>query len=468
MINSKLFKSILHIILCIIPVTYIVLSLGETFLDDAYITLTYSKHFFEHGKPWYNLVDTFQGNGQTSILWMIIQSVFFVFKDADHVIINKILGMTLSIIFIYELKQLINKTNFNKFSLIFISLFTFFFSFWLALNISHGLETVLYAVCIFLFLKYRDTNIARFIVLILPFIRPEAIILSIFYIIDSKFFSKEFLKRIIIVSVSSVIYLSYTNYFYSIITPLPFLLKNTRNFNPIKIRNFIAIVIIFLPIISYTFKNYSKKSIIYFPLFFFIIYYSFFIDEVMNIFDRYRFPLIAYYLYFLLYEDHTVFKNNYLVVTFSAFAMLFYFNTLIHQKDYYKYSYSPGMINGPVFLGKYLKKESSIANNKKFNIINCDAGAIAYFSECNLYDDFGLNNANLLLAKKENNWKKYLEYLEKADPDYIILISLYQDKYEAYLDFEERIYDYFFLKNKKPVVIRKFDDEYYYFLYKIK
>ena len=153
MIKLKLFKSIIHILLCLIPTSYVVLSLGETFLDDAYITLTYSKHFFEHGKPWYNLVDTLQGNGQTSILWMLIQSVFFVFKDSDHVILNKIIGIILSLIFIYELKLLIDKNICNKFSLIFISLFTFFFSFWLALNISHGLETVLYAVCIFLFLK---------------------------------------------------------------------------------------------------------------------------------------------------------------------------------------------------------------------------------------------------------------------------------------------------------------------------
>lgn len=468
MIKLKLFKSIIHILLCLGPTSYIVLSLGETFLDDAYITLTYSKHFFEHGKPWYNLVDTVQGNGQTSILWMLIQSVFFVFKDSDHVILNKIIGIILSLIFIYELKLLIDKKICNKFSLIFISLFTFFFSFWLALNISHGLETVLYAVCIFLFLKYKNTNVGSFIILILPFIRPEAIILSIFYIIDSKFFSKEFFKRILIVTISSVIYLTYVNYFYSIMTPLPFLLKNTANFNLTKVRNFITIVIIFLPIISYTFKNFSKKSIIYFPLFFFIVYYSFFIDEVMNMFDRYRFPLIGYYLYFLLYEDAKVFKNNYLVITFSAFAILFYCNSLINQKNYYKYSYSPGMINGPIFLGKYFKKESSIANNKKFNIINCDAGAIAYFSECNLYDDFGLNNATLLLAKKQNNWSIYLEYLKKTDPDYIILISLYEDKYEEYLDFEKRIYDFFLLKNKKPVVIRKFEDNYYYFVYKIK
>lgn len=454
--------------MCLIPVSYIVLTLGKTFLDDAYITLTYSKHFFEHGKPWYNLVDTVQGNGQTSILWMLIQSVFFVFKDADHVIINKILGIILSFVFIYELKLLIDKKKYNNLSLIFISLFTFFFSFWLALNISHGLETVLYAVSIFLFLKYRNTNIGRFIIFILPFIRPEAIILSIFYIIDSKIFSKEFLKRILIVTVSSLIYLSYINYFYSIMTPLPFLLKNTRHLNPIKIRNFVIIVVIFLPIISFTFKNFTKKSIIYFPLLFFIVYYSFFIDEVMNMFDRYRFPLIAYYLYFLLYEDTKFFKNNYLTVFFSALAMLFYCSILIYQKDYYKHSYSPGMVNGPIFLGKYLKKESSIANNKKFNIINCDAGAIAYFSECNLYDDFGLNNANLLLAKKQNNWKKYLEHLKKADPDYIILISLYENRYEPYLDFEERIYDFFFLKNKKPVVIRKFEENYYYFVYKIK
>src|SRR5690606_24986323 len=139
--------------------------------------------------------------GQTSILWMLIQSVFFVFKDSDHVILNKIIGIILSLIFIYELKLLIDKKICNKFSLIFISLFTFFFSFWLALNISHGLETVLYAVCIFLFLKYKNTNVGSYIILILPFIRPEAIILSIFYIIDSKFFSKEFFKRILIVTI---------------------------------------------------------------------------------------------------------------------------------------------------------------------------------------------------------------------------------------------------------------------------
>ncbi|KPE49511.1 hypothetical protein AOB46_19375 [Chryseobacterium indologenes] len=462
--------SLVFLVLALFPLLYVSYILKNTFLDDSYITLTYSKHFFQEGKPWYNLIDTVQGNGQTSVLWMLIQSQSFNFEHIiNPIYINKSISFVLiTTVLLFLFQSFRTHTSITRKGLILI--FSVFFSIWSAFNISHGLETVFFATVLFFFLKYRNQNIAYLLAFLLPFIRPEAIIFTLFFVIDTKLFSKIFFKRALCVFASILLYFIYTTYYYDVLSPLPFLLKNTQEFSSKKIINFIAITLIFSPIIVFAIKNYKTKLIFYSPLFFFIIYYSFFIDEVMNFFDRYRYPLFVYYIYFLSYENINTLKNkriNILLLILSISGFFTYANYLNSHRTFYMGSYTEAMEHGPLYIGEYLKKKS-LEENIKFRILNSDAGAIAYFSDCYLYDTWGLNNATLLLTKKNKDWDAYLSYLKQTDPDYIILISKDYHKFIPRLDFEEKIYKYFSLQAKQPALVRKSMDEYYYFIYRIR
>lgn len=467
-IKDNPFFTSIFLVLISLPLVYLTYTLRNTFLDDSYITFTYSKHFFQEGKPWYNITDEFQGNGQTSILWMLIQSLFFYFEQIiNPVYLNKSISLLLIAIVLPSLFQSF-KMQESFLIKVFILLFSVFFSVWSAFNISHGLETIFFATVLFLFLKYRNHNIAYLLAFLLPFIRPESIVFTLFFVIDTRIFSRTFFKRALCTLASLALYFVYTVHFYDELIPLPFLLKNIREFSSEKILNFITITIIFSPIIIFAFRNYKTRFLFYAPLFFFITYYSFFIDEVMNFFDRYRFPLFVYYIYFLRYEKTDIFKSknlNTFLFVLSTAGIFSYCRHLNSHRSFYVDTYTKAMENGPIYIGKYLKQKS-YEENEKFKIINSDAGAIAYFSDCYLYDTWGLNNATLLLTKKKKDWNAYLSYLKKEDPDYIILISKDYHTFIPRLDFEEKIYTYFHLQKRQPVLVRKSADEYYYFIYR--
>ncbi len=462
------YKVLIFIFLSLVPFLYIIMSLKNTFLDDAYITLTYSKHFFEYGKPYYNISDTVQGNGQTSVFWMLLQSFFFNFKSINPVLVNKIISSICALIILFYSYKAFLKAK-NLFSTALNVLFLLFLSIWSALNVSHGLETIIYSLALFLFLKLRNTKFIYLIVFLLPFIRPEALVFVIVFIFDTNFFTKEFFKRVIWSCLCIICYISYFAIYYDVLIPLPFILKNSRNFSFIKIENFFIVSLIFTPL-WYFLLNNKRRLKLYLPLIFFLIYYSFFIDEVMNTFDRYRFPLMMYFLFFLLNEKYEIDCENKFMKFCMIISMFFIGKSLIilnNKKNIYKYIYSVGMENGPKYIGKFLH-EKSLEEKRKLNIINSDAGAIAFFSDCNLYDTWGLNNANLLLYKKNNDWISYLKYLKTSNPDYIILISKSDKEYIPNLKFEEKIYSYFNLSSKIPISKRKFENQYYYFIYKIK
>ncbi|SHG31723.1 hypothetical protein SAMN05443633_11367 [Chryseobacterium arachidis] len=458
----------LYIVLTLFPLLCIIYHLKDTFLDDSYITLTYSKHLFYEGQPLYNTADTIHGNGQTSVLWMLIESLFFYLKSVNPIYLNKLLSLLFSLIIFTSLFVSFKKQKFlpTKF---FILLFSVFYSYWSALNVSHGLETLLFAATLLLFLQHRSKSITYLLAFLLPFIRPEAIVITFFYIFDTKLFSKYFFWRLLIVLSSIFTYILYLWFFYDFLIPLPLLLKNTQEFSAVRIRNFIIMIAIFSPIFFYCLKNYKTKFFFYLPLFFFIVYYSFFIDEVMNFFGRYQYPLFIYFVYFLQDEKvkitaHKITDSTLYIL--SSIGIYQYYNFINNHKNFYENTYSAGLKNGPVYLGTYLKQRS-IQENQKLKIINSDAGAIAYFSECYLYDTWGLNNATLLQTKKNRNWTAYIAYLKNISPHYIILISKESHTFVPKLDFEDKIYKHFKLKDKSPELIRKFDNNYYYFLYKV-
>ena len=464
-IKINYYKVIVFIILT--PLFFLVtFKLRNLFLDDAYITLTYSKNLFFFNKPYYNVNDKYQGNGQTSIIWMLIQTSFFYFKSISPIILNKAIGVFLYLIII--IKALIHLKTKN----IQLNFYTFFlfilYTYWASLNISHGLETFFYSFILLFFLIYSKSSKSLIFIFILPFIKPDAIIISFFNIAQIRKFDKLSIKKIVAFSLSIIGYLLYQNYYYDVIIPLPFILKTVYEFSQAKILNFFFYVGLFLPVLIYSLINFKTKLFFYLPLFFYLFYYSFFVDEVMNIFDRYTFPLLAYLIYFLLYEDISSYFKKFKILFIISLISIFYFiKNFNKEQDYIENNYYSLMVNGPIKIGKLLNK-LKFEDNKPLNIATSDAGAIAYFSNSNCYDTWGLNNATLLLTKKDMDWGNYLNYLKKSELDYIILISTDYDKYKPKLDFENKIYKYYKLDNKKLIYKSNTTKNYVYFIYKIK
>lgn len=188
----------------------------------------------------------------------------------------------------------------------------------------------------------------------------------------------------------------------------------------------------------------------------------------MNIFDRYTFPLLAYLIYFLLYEDISSYFKKFKILFIISLISIFYFmKNFNKEQDYIENNYYSLMVNGPIKIGKLLN-QLKFEDNKSLNIATSDAGAIAYFSNSNCYDTWGLNNATLLLTKKETNWWNYLNYLKKSELDYIILISTDYNKYVPKLDFENKIYKFYKLDDKKLIYKSNTTKNYVYFIYKVK
>lgn len=447
---------------------YIIYYLRDWFIDDSYITLTYSRNLALHGKPWYNLDDYYQGNGQTSILWMLIQSIFFLFKiPIGHEKLNLLINFALGIFLLIKFSQLINISKLISLYNVAVLSMGILFSYWLGFNSHHGLETVFFTFFLFLFLANWNNKKSLLWSFFLCLIRPEAVIFNIFYILDSKIFSKNFFLKLTVTFFSLVTFLLYTYFFYDYLIPLPFVLKSIKVFNFIKVSKFLTFLFIFSPILFYLFYN-KKKFLFYAPLFILLVYYSFFIDEVMNVVDRYEFPLSIYLYFFLKDIKGFQFKYNeklrvvYKIALFLSIIFCIKYLFKLDSEKYFCKTYARGMETGAIYVGKYFHKIKNI------KIATSDAGAIAFFSNATCYDLWGLNDATLLLTKKKKNYSQYMEYLKSKNLDYIVLISTDKEKYTSLLDFENKIYDYFGLENSPIILKAKFGENYYYFCYKIK
>ncbi|WP_185269279.1 hypothetical protein [Chryseobacterium indologenes] len=436
---------------------YTVFIFRNDIIDDAYITLTYARNLFEYGKPHYLVVDDYQGNGQTSILWMLINTPLFAFKEIDHVLYIKFVNLILSIIVVFDFFKSLRKINVKDY-LVYVPVLAVFF-FWLSLNISHGLETILFFFVLYFYLKEQRKGNGKWISLLLPLIRPEGLVFVGLQVFNYNSL-KDFLTRTCVFISSILIFLSYQYLFFDQLIPLPFLLKSQLIISDFKVSKFLQLFCFFTPVILFYFSN--RRNIIYVaPLVFFIIYYSFCVDEVMNIFQRYSFPLFAFYLVYLKndYDD----KSNNLIL-WMYIPLVFYLKNLNNDRINYKYSYNKGMQSGAIPLGKYLYNDSSNTNDV---VVTSDAGAIAFFSKKQCIDTWGLNNAQLLKYSKNNEWNKYLQYIDLKSPKYIILISNEKNVFKSNLDFEKRIYTHYKLDKIKINSVWMSNDNYYYFLYKL-
>ncbi|KMQ69314.1 hypothetical protein ACM39_04300 [Chryseobacterium sp. FH2] len=425
-------------------------------IDDSFITFQYSKNFAEHFKPWYNLDPEYQGNGQTSLLWMWILA-FFAFihikPEDSFIIINSLLGLFL----IYKLVSNFDFKG-NIFSKIFNISFGIFFTFWLYLNSTHGLESVLALVILYQFLTNFDSD-KNYYSMLLPLVRPEFALFQVFYILNSKLFSRDFFKKLAISSLGIIVFAGFYLAFFDFYIPLPFLLKSRlSNYSFAVTKVFIGYLVLFSPVLIQFFEE--KKYLKLLPLIILLYYYTFHVNSYSSgIYIRYLFPLIVYFLFFnsiTFQKRWTVIKKILLIA--SALRMFdlstnFYQNMKLDVrmiKDGFDTSYKEWM--------KHLTKSDKVSI--------MDAGYIAYYSPSMTYDGYGLNDAKFLLAVKNRDRISYKSYFDKKNINQIALASTSPKKFVARSSAEEFIYKTLTLEKREILYIYPMDPGYYLFVYK--
>ncbi len=451
-LSLQLFFVFAYIILCITASTMVI--------DDAFITFQYSKNFGEFGKPWYNLDPTYQGNGQTSILWMFVLSIF------------PILGLKIELFFLWVniglgsflILKLIEFLNFSTKKII-PFLFNFsvsaFFTYWLFLNSIHGLETVFVTFILYLFLKNWDKNVNYF-VLLLPLSRPEFSLFVIFWLFNSKLFSPEFFKRLLISFGAFALYGLYYLVFFDYLILLPFLYKSKFNgFSFALSMVYLGFILIFLPAFFWLLKQ--KKYLIFIPLNILIFYYIFYVNSYSSgIFQRYYFPLMSIYLVYKN-SDEKYFRFDKTISVLTSFILIF---SALRMADLSKnfWNQQKQILKDNVgFYNSYQKLIDITDENDKISVI--DAGYTAYFSKAMVYDGAGLNDATAMLSRKNNDSLAYRNYFKDRKINFITLGSTTANYYKSRADHEEFAFKSLKLQSKKPYKIFAMDEGFYLFVY---
>lgn len=455
-------KNTQYILQLTLVALYIILCFSATnlIIDDAYITFQYSKNLAEFGKPWYNLDPTFQGNGQTSILWMLILSMihFFGLKiEVFFLWINIGLGSFLII-------KLIHFLNFPKDKWIEI-LFNFslisFFLLWLFMNSLHGLETVFSCFILYFFLeKWNKTN--NYMVLILPLVRPEFMLLQAFWALDTKLFKSDFYKRCLLVFLSLLMFSLYYYIFFDFYILLPFLYKS--EFKVYTIQQFFVycgLLLIFAPLFITLIKQ--KKFFLLIPINILFFYYTFNVQSYSSgIFSRYYFPLMVIYLVVPLSTIRFQYFDKFaqiffkIIMIFSILRMVDLSYNFIQQKKEIAFE-NRGFYDSYKNLIDGLKPSDKITIN--------DAGFGAYFSKATCYDGVGLNDATIMIARKNKDSVAYRNYIQAKKINYVTVVSTNENEFVSRSEPEKFIFESLYLKKHTPFKVVSMDKGFYLFVY---
>ena len=454
-------QTILILILCSVFCVFVILN-RTLIIDDAYITFQYARNFAEHLKPWYNLDPFYQGNGQTSLLWMGVLSAFnWVGLKSEKIfyIVNILIGIFL----IIQAVSLIFKEQ-KPLKKVFRVIFSLFFTYWMALNSTHGLETILSTFVLYMFLKDWK-NIRNPYSLLLVLVRPEFGIFLVFWFLNSNFSQKkEVITKFLYSSAGILIFALFYFIFYKFYIPLPFILKsNFNSYSYLGFKVFLGRFILFSPVILALLykKNYFKLI----PLVFLIFFYSFNISSYSSgIYIRYFFPLTTYFLIADFdFSSHNFYrKATNLVVSCVLLASALRMIDL--SKNFYDdrqgvITDNEGFYSSYGVLAKKLKKSD--------RVIIMDAGHVAYFSPATVYDGYGLNDATMLLARKHSDTATYRNYVDTRKINIVSVVS------KDSLTFNPRIdsgftYKSLNLQHKKLLYKLPMDSNFYLFVYQYK
>lgn len=454
--NPGVFVVILWLIFCL-GLTFLVVFNRNLVIDDAYITFQYAKNFAEYFKPWYNLDPEFQGNGQTSILWMLVWSLFNFFRWPSEQIFY-LINLLLGYILIWKMTFRLFSEKGNWAEILLKIAVLAFFTFWLGLNATHGLETVLAAVVLFLVLEKWGAK-TNWYVLLLPLVRPEFALVGFCWVLNSLTTSRQDLfYRFLLFSGSILLFAAFYLGFYDYYIPLPLILKSGFYINNLVVYQvFLGRLLVFIPVLFCLFKD--KKYVFALPLVFFLFYYSFSVNSYSSgIYIRYFFPLMVYFIsvHFSGIKKKSENVIFYVLMVFSVLRMVDLGGNFLEDRKSI-------LIDNLGFKSSYGVLSKKLTS--KDRVLVMDAGHVAYFSKATTYDGYGLNDATLLLATKTKDEKRYKAYVERKKINKIALVSKSGNAFDPRPD-GEFPYKVLGLKNHKILAVLPMDRGFYLFVFK--
>ncbi|RRQ47055.1 hypothetical protein [Chryseobacterium sp. SC28] len=444
-------------------ILYIVVSLisANIIIDDSFITFKYAKNLAEHFKPWYNLDPTFQGNGQTSLIWMWILAFFNFWgikSENIFLAINLLAGSFLIIRLLQHLKFDKNDWLLNLFN----SSIALFFTFWIYLNSAHGLESIFAALILYLFIKNWDQALNYFAIL-LPLIRPEFILFLLFWNLNSRFFSKDFYRKTLISVTAIFIFVSYYLIFFDYYVLLPLLYKSSlTHYTFSKISVYCGLLLIFIPILLEL--AYRKNFLLFIPLNILIFYYTNNVESYSSgIFSRYYFPLMCVYMVYDFNPENfgSISKKAVLFLKILSFLVILRMVKLSYNFYQQKKQIE---IENVGYYGAYKNLVNTLKIHDRITIT--DAGYTAYFSQATCYDGAGLNDATLMLTRKNNDPNAYRNYIIERKINLVTVCSISRADFKARSKPEQFIYNALRLKKYQPHKIYNMDKGFYLFVYK--
>jgi hypothetical protein len=382
-------------------------------VDDSFITYRYAKNLIANGTWNWNPTGGTVEEAYTNFLYAILAIVPEYLK-INTLIFFKLIGV-LSIIYLaVRLFYLIENKTIYFVSLAFLVLNPFFY-----IHAYSGLETPIFIILIFELIvvlsknkKAHNEKIFYFVLLLLPLTRPEGALYSLvgFFLFWYKTKTIQSKNYFIIILLIGIGYFILRYIYFGQLFPNTFYVKSTQGFDIQRFVNFSfqnikywSVFLLFIII-----KDKSYRALLGTSVIINIVLYANSIHQ-MNFADRFSFQTLApFYLAAFIYIKD---KYNFFIVSvIIAFllGMIFEEENLIDKaKEYPELRQSHGELG--VALSKY--------KNDNLSLMVGDAGLIPYFSEWYVYDFIGLANKHIA-----HNGVSF-EYLQKANPDLILLYS---------------------------------------------
>lgn len=440
--------------------------------DDAYISFTYSKNLasgyglvFNRGVP--------PVEGYTNFLWVIIGSIFYLLNINLNIIMPSISYLFCFFFICFIDKILINKFCFSKLTSFFTILFSLvlFPSFFI--YSTSGLETIPYAVLMFLLFYYliisaNDANKKKYILitflsLSLSLIRFEGIFFAIFIymlsLIRKKFNKKAFL---LFLSLYFIYYIGRWLYFGELFPNTVYmkvsfslaLLKRGFNYNiiylltePLTIFSLFGLVVMFKRKVDF----FLEYAILYFSLFI----YPIIVGGDFLPYSRFLTPFCLIQVIALSYLISSLTKKYLLIIlgAFSVVSFLSSFNIMYLSRDilkifHFRYNttnfrteresydylndnnYKRKLLSDA--LNKYVKDNNNMHGTK--SLVLGGIGLVSYYTDFVIYDIYGLVNKDLRNVKV--NSLRSPGHDKRVPPSYFLKYK--PDFTEIYINLKDR------------------------------
>lgn len=380
-------------------------------VDDSLITFRYAKNFLQYGIWNWNPTNYDYVESYTNAIYAFL-AIIPLYLGINPSLFFKLAHL---ILFVYFIKRIysINSDNITIFYILsFAGVYVHMYS---------GLETFVFVliICELFFIienksrKYDD-GIFYVLIALFPFIRPEGVLFSIFflYLYSKKYYNQTFLKNVFLITVFWLTYFVIRFNYFHILLPNTFYVKSDIEFSIEKYVNDLyqfKYEIILMIFSFFAIKNFNLRWLILLVIAILLFYAK--SDLQMNYAHRFAFQVSFPILVIILMNLGNV-ENKFYKILIVLLLVIISISSFKASKSVIKDQYS----NTLYILHDMSEKLSKYKNN---NILLIgDAGVVPYKSNWETIDSIGLANSYIAHHKTIN-----IEYLEKKDPTLLFLYS---------------------------------------------